>query len=87
MLTAEENKFLTQVGPGTPGGNMLRMYWHPINLSREINDLDDVRMAMGYLTAIRDKETMLDWEFGPVENKKLPAIVLSAALERSGSSP
>jgi 5,5'-dehydrodivanillate O-demethylase len=38
MLTAEENTFLTQVGPGTPGGTMLRMYWHPINLSREIND-------------------------------------------------
>jgi len=38
MLTAEENTFLTQVGPGTPGGAMLRMYWHPINLSREIND-------------------------------------------------
>ena len=24
---------------------------------------------MGYLAAIREKETMLDWEFGPVEEK------------------
>eukprot|EP00327_Prymnesium_parvum_P015479 CAMPEP_0113272674 /NCGR_PEP_ID=MMETSP0008_2-20120614/23450_1 /TAXON_ID=97485 /ORGANISM="Prymnesium parvum" /LENGTH=4484 /DNA_ID=CAMNT_0000122153 /DNA_START=48 /DNA_END=13502 /DNA_ORIENTATION=+ /assembly_acc=CAM_ASM_000153 len=38
-------------------------------LKREINDLDDVRMAMKYLSEIREKETMLDWEFGPVEEK------------------
>jgi dynein heavy chain len=42
---------------------------HKRYLTREINDLDDVRNAMGYLSAIRDKETMLDWEFGPVEEK------------------
>ena len=42
---------------------------HKRYLTREINDLDDVRMAMGYLAAIREKETMLDWEFGPVEEK------------------
>ena len=26
-------------------------------------------LMMSYLTAIREKETMLDWEFGPVEEK------------------
>ena len=30
MLTVEENERLTQVGPGTPGGELLRRYWHPI---------------------------------------------------------
>ncbi|HZT08855.1 MAG TPA: Rieske 2Fe-2S domain-containing protein [Chloroflexota bacterium] len=30
MLTAEENRLLTQVGPGTPGGELLRRYWHPV---------------------------------------------------------
>jgi 5,5'-dehydrodivanillate O-demethylase len=38
MLSPEDNELLTRVGPGTPGGTLLRMYWHPINLSREIND-------------------------------------------------
>jgi 5,5'-dehydrodivanillate O-demethylase len=38
MLSPEDNELLTKVGPGTPGGTLLRMYWHPINLSREIND-------------------------------------------------
>jgi 5,5'-dehydrodivanillate O-demethylase len=30
MLTAEQNRLLTQVGPGTPMGNLLRRYWMPI---------------------------------------------------------
>ena len=58
MLTAEENKFLTHVGPGTPGGNMLRMYWHPINLSREINDENPtkfVRILGEDLVIFKDK--------------------------------
>ena len=42
---------------------------HKRYLSREITDLEDVRNVMGYLAAIREKETMLDWEFGPVEEK------------------
>ncbi|HZT06194.1 MAG TPA: Rieske 2Fe-2S domain-containing protein [Chloroflexota bacterium] len=30
FLSAEENRKLTQVGPGTPGGELLRRYWHPV---------------------------------------------------------
>lgn len=30
MLTAEMNENLTHVGPGTPMGELLRRYWHPI---------------------------------------------------------
>ena len=30
MLSAEQNKALTEVGPGTPMGGMLRRYWHPV---------------------------------------------------------
>jgi 5,5'-dehydrodivanillate O-demethylase oxygenase subunit len=30
MITEEENKRLTQVGPGTPMGELLRRYWQPI---------------------------------------------------------
>ena len=30
MLSTEENELLTQVGPGTPGGDLMRKYWHPI---------------------------------------------------------
>jgi 5,5'-dehydrodivanillate O-demethylase len=30
MLSQEENEILTRVGPGTPCGEFLRRYWHPI---------------------------------------------------------
>ena len=36
MLTEELNELLIHVGPGTPGGEYLRRYWHPISLSRDI---------------------------------------------------
>jgi 5,5'-dehydrodivanillate O-demethylase oxygenase subunit len=36
MLTAEENQLLTQVGPGTPGGELLRRYWQPVGVAEEL---------------------------------------------------
>ena len=38
MLTAEENERLTRVGPGTPMGNLLRRYWHPVAGVAEMED-------------------------------------------------
>ena len=36
MLTQEEIDLLTRVGPGTPAGELLRRYWHPIGLARDL---------------------------------------------------
>ena len=36
MMTVEEQELLTRVGPGTPGGDLLRRYWHPVALAEEI---------------------------------------------------
>jgi phthalate 4,5-dioxygenase len=36
MLSREQNELLTRTGPGTPGGALLRRYWQPIALSREL---------------------------------------------------
>src|SRR5690348_3896872 len=33
MLSAEENTMFTEVGPGTPMGDLLRRYWHPVGCS------------------------------------------------------
>ena len=38
MITPEENEILTRVGPGTPGGEMLRRYWWPVGFEDEIAD-------------------------------------------------
>lgn len=36
MLSREENEFLSHVGPGTPGGELLRRYWHCVAASGEL---------------------------------------------------
>jgi phthalate 4,5-dioxygenase len=36
MLRAEENEFVTRVGPGTPMGSLMRQYWVPAMLSSEL---------------------------------------------------
>lgn len=36
MLTKEQNDRLTQTGPGTPGGRMMRSYWVPAALAEEL---------------------------------------------------
>ncbi|MGH2363767.1 MAG: Rieske 2Fe-2S domain-containing protein [Chloroflexota bacterium] len=58
MLSAEENRLITRVGPGTPMGNLLRQYWVPAMLSSELPgpDSDPLRiMLLGeQLIAFRD---------------------------------
>jgi 5,5'-dehydrodivanillate O-demethylase len=36
MLTKDENEQLTRVGPGTPMGELMRRYWHPVAASGEL---------------------------------------------------
>jgi phenylpropionate dioxygenase-like ring-hydroxylating dioxygenase large terminal subunit len=35
VFTQDENRLITSTGPGTPGGALMRCYWHPIALSDE----------------------------------------------------
>src|SRR5713226_8866915 len=36
MLTKEQNDLLTQTGPGTPMGEVMRRYWQPVALAEEL---------------------------------------------------
>jgi len=36
MMTREEQEALVRVGPGTPMGDVMRRYWHPIALSDQV---------------------------------------------------
>ena len=42
MLTVEQNERLTKVGPGTPMGELMRRYWHPVAVSSDL-DTDPVK--------------------------------------------
>ncbi|ETX02155.1 MAG: hypothetical protein ETSY2_36130 [Candidatus Entotheonella gemina] len=37
MLSAQENERLTRVGPGTPMGELMRRYWHPVAAAAELD--------------------------------------------------
>lgn len=39
MLSEEENQTLTQAGPGTQMGDLLRRYWHPVAAAAELDEL------------------------------------------------
>ena len=43
MLTHEENVLLTQVSRGTPCGELLRRYWHPVAAAAEFTDEKPIR--------------------------------------------
>lgn len=52
----QEDEELTHVGPGTPCGEYLRRFWHPIILSEELQDLPRRLRIMGEdLVVFRDK--------------------------------
>jgi 5,5'-dehydrodivanillate O-demethylase len=38
MINAKQNERLTRVGPGTPGGELLRRYWQPLCPAAEITE-------------------------------------------------
>jgi 5,5'-dehydrodivanillate O-demethylase len=58
MLTAEENELLTQVGAGTPGGELLRRYWHPVGFVPDLSEnhpTKPVRMLGEDLVLFKDR--------------------------------
>ena len=57
MLTAEQNARLTQVGPGTPAGALLRRYWQPVAAAGELTEekpIKRVRILGEDLVVYRD---------------------------------
>ena len=60
MLKREINDLLTQTGPGTPMGNLLRQYWIPAMLAEELPEDDcpqvRVKLLSERLIAFRDSE-------------------------------
>jgi phenylpropionate dioxygenase-like ring-hydroxylating dioxygenase large terminal subunit len=57
MTTREQNELLTRTGPGTPGGEMMRRYWLPVGLSRDVKAGDaplPVRLLSEDLVLFRD---------------------------------
>lgn len=57
MLTQEQNDMLTRVGRGTPAGELMRRYWHPIAAQEDlaVNWTYPVRLLGEDLVLFRDR--------------------------------
>ncbi|HZT06876.1 MAG TPA: Rieske 2Fe-2S domain-containing protein [Chloroflexota bacterium] len=61
MLTAEENERMSRVGPGTPMGDLLRRYWHPVAATSQLpsHGTRPVRLLGEDLVLYRDRQGKL----------------------------
>lgn len=61
MLKVTENERLTRVGPGTPMGELMRRYWHPIAAVAELDDnpVKPVTLLGESLVLYRDRQGRL----------------------------
>lgn len=75
MLTKEQNKRFTEVGPGTPMGNLLRRYWLPFATVKQLHDHPTRAISLlgEHLVAFRDRSGTygLIQEFCPHRNANL----------------
>ena len=93
----EENELLTRTGPGTPGGNLMRRYWHPVALARELGEAPlPVRILGEDLVLFRDGEGRLgllgllcshrcaDLSYGRIEPQGLRCLYHGWLYDRAG---
>ena len=52
-MRAEQNERVTRIGPGTPCGQVMRHYWHPVALLDEFNPVLDPRMGVRAVKAVK----------------------------------
>ena len=100
MLSREQNDLLTQTGPGTPGGNLLRSYWQPIATEDEMppgGEPMPIRIMSEDLVLFRDPEERLgliglhcphrgtDLSYGRVEDGGLRCLYHGWAFDIHGN--
>lgn len=98
MLSREENDLITETGPGTPGGDFMRRYWHPVALLEELPADGPLRVKIMSedLVLFRDDAGQLgllglhcahrraDLSYGRVENGGLRCLYHGWLYDRHG---
>lgn len=100
MLSVEDNKLITETGPGTPGGELFRRYWQPVALTEELPvgaPPLPVRLLSEDLTLFRDDQGRLglvdihcahraaDLSYGRIENGGLRCLYHGWLYDVSGN--
>jgi phthalate 4,5-dioxygenase oxygenase subunit len=100
MLTQEENRLLTLTGPDTPGGALMRSYWHSVALAEELGGAPmPVRILGEELVLFRDQSgrpgllglycahRCADLSYGRIEEWGVALPLSWLALRRRGALP
>ena len=76
METREENERLTRVGSGTPMGELMRRYWHPIAAASEldVNPTKQVRLLGEDLVLFKDKSGTLGLIYSRCPHRRVNLI-------------
>ena len=91
MLRAEDNRYLTESGAGTGMGELLRRFWLPVLLSKELPEADGPPkkiVVMGEeLLAFRDSRGVVGW-IGVRRRSEIGAgEILQGCVSRIGHGP
>lgn len=97
MLSHEDNQLLTQVGPGTPMGELLRRYWQPVGCSEAVTKKPQRVKVMGeelvlyrgesgapVLMQLRCAHRSLALDYGRVEGDSLRCPYHGWLYDKSG---
>jgi nitrite reductase/ring-hydroxylating ferredoxin subunit len=93
----EDDRELTRVGPGTPAGEYLRRFWHPIAYTSQVKDVPLALKIMGEdLVLFRDKSGQLglieahcphrgtSFEYGKIEERGIRCCYHSWLIDVDG---
>jgi 5,5'-dehydrodivanillate O-demethylase len=97
VLTQQENELFTRVGPGTPMGNVLRRYWHPVGSTELVTEKPQRITVLGeelllyrasdqsvVLMELRCAHRRVAMDFGRVENDCIRCPYHGWLYDRSG---
>jgi phenylpropionate dioxygenase-like ring-hydroxylating dioxygenase large terminal subunit len=62
MISAEQNDLITRIGPGTPAGKLMRLYWQPVALADELagdRPVKAVKLLGQHFVLFRDEQGRL----------------------------
>ena len=88
MVTARENELITLTGPGTPGGALMRRYWHPIALDSDLPAGGDLQSDQTGYFDDSDPDFVVRWR---ITNNSAPShskrITVAAVARRASVGP
>jgi 5,5'-dehydrodivanillate O-demethylase len=81
MTSQAENEMLTRVGPGTPAGELLRRYWHPVATAIDVTEEKPIKAVK----LLGEKLVVFRLPLGPGETQPRYGLVAEQCKHRLAS--